>query len=87
MSGTGKNRLLIGGWSAIVYEADKPQDGRIMCKLSDFTAEAKDKVIDLRVSFLPAALGETVTVRILDPSTIRLKLENLQYVEENDAGG
>jgi len=69
-----------------VYETAKPQDGRIMCKLSDFSPGDKaDKVIDLRVSFLPAALGESATVRILDQSAIRLKLDKLGLSKDNDS--
>ena len=42
-----------------VHECVKPQDGRIMLDLAE-------KQIDLRVSFFPAALGESLTARILD---------------------
>ncbi|MCB1194579.1 type II secretion system ATPase GspE [bacterium] len=45
-----------------------PQDGRIKIRVS------KDKVIDLRVSTLPANHGESVVLRILDKSGLSLGL-------------
>ncbi|MEK9186262.1 MAG: GspE/PulE family protein, partial [Patescibacteria group bacterium] len=49
---------------------DQPQDGR-------FTIGLEDKEIELRVSIIPSEFGETVVIRILDPSAIQLKLSNL----------
>ena len=68
-----------------VHETARPQDGRIMCKMSDFTPDMAGKSIDLRVSFLPAALGETATIRILDHSVILLKLKKIGLSEDNDS--
>lgn len=80
---------IVGEWKRMaacdVHETAKPQDGRIMCKLSDLMAEPHDKVIDLRVCFLPTALGESVTARLLDQNAVRLKLDNLGLDEKNDA--
>jgi type IV pilus assembly protein PilB len=47
-----------------------PQDGRF-----SFGFEGKD--IENRVSIIPADYGENIVIRILDPKTIGLKLENL----------
>lgn len=49
---------------------DQPQDGR-------FTINLESKEIELRVSIIPSEFGETVVMRILDPSTIQLKLSEL----------
>ena len=48
-----------------VQESAKPQDGRIM-------VEVAEKRLDIRVSFLPASLGESVTLRILDRDVVGL---------------
>ena len=47
-----------------------PQDGRITIYLSE-------QKIDIRVSFLPTAFGESVVMRILKPSSIALEFEQL----------
>jgi excisionase family DNA binding protein len=44
-----------------VRERRRPQYGRIMIHLND-----TGKLLDIRVSFLPSALGESVTARVLD---------------------
>ena len=49
---------------------DIPQDGRITIYLS------KEK-IDIRVSFLPTAFGESVVMRILRPKAIALEFDSL----------
>ena len=49
---------------------DVPQDGRITIYL------AKEK-IDIRVSFLPTAFGESVVMRILRPKAVALEFDNL----------
>ncbi len=48
---------------------DRPQDGR-------FTIRQKDIDIEVRVSILPGAYGEGIVMRILDPRTIRQRLED-----------
>lgn len=50
--------------------ADKPQDGRFSIFLT------KDK-IDVRVSFLPTAFGESVVMRLLFSSSVGLPFEEL----------
>lgn len=47
-----------------------PQDGR-------FSFESEEKIIENRVSIIPAEYGENIVIRILDPKTIGLKLEDL----------
>jgi type II secretory ATPase GspE/PulE/Tfp pilus assembly ATPase PilB-like protein len=49
---------------------DMPQDGR-------FSFKSKDKEIEIRTSIIPADYGENIVLRILDPKTISLKLEDL----------
>jgi excisionase family DNA binding protein len=55
-----------------VRERMKPQDGRILLK-------AGEKTLDLRVCFVGTAMGEGVTVRILDSSNVMLSLERIDY--------
>ena len=47
-----------------------PQDGRF-----SFSSDNKD--IEIRTSIIPADYGENIVLRILDPKTISLKLEDL----------
>jgi type II secretory ATPase GspE/PulE/Tfp pilus assembly ATPase PilB-like protein len=47
-----------------------PQDGRITVYLSN-------EKIDIRVSFLPTAFGESVVMRLLRPKAIALEFDNL----------
>ena len=61
-----------------VHEKAKPQDGRILTDFSEF-ADKPGKLIDVRVCFLPAGLGESVTARILDASAVRLSLDRIEY--------
>jgi type IV pilus assembly protein PilB len=49
---------------------DVPQDGRI-------TIYLKQEKIDIRVSFLPTAFGESVVMRLLRPKSIALEFEQL----------
>ncbi|MEY2905585.1 MAG: Flp pilus assembly complex ATPase component TadA [Verrucomicrobiota bacterium] len=54
-----------------IAERRVPQDGRIQRKMGE-------KVIDLRVSCLPTQFGESVVLRVLDRSAVKLDLETLQ---------
>ena len=54
---------------------DSPQDGR-------FTIKQETSDIEVRVSILPGAYGENIVMRILDPATIRQKLEDLGMRED-----
>jgi type IV pilus assembly protein PilB len=54
-----------------IAERRVPQDGRIQRQIGD-------KVVDLRVSTLPTQFGESVVLRVLDRSAVKLDLETLQ---------
>jgi type IV pilus assembly protein PilB len=53
-----------------ISERRLPQDGRIAINLAG-------RQIDLRVSTLPTQFGESVVLRVLDRSAVRLELESL----------
>ncbi|PLX43368.1 MAG: type II secretion system protein GspE [Deltaproteobacteria bacterium] len=53
-----------------IAEKRLPQDGRIRIKLAG-------KDIDIRVSVLPTAFGERVVMRLLDKTSVVLRLEDL----------
>ena len=52
-----------------------PQDGR-------FTIRQKAVDIEVRVSVLPSEFGETIVMRLLDPRSIKTKLEDLGMRED-----
>jgi type IV pilus assembly protein PilB len=52
--------------------SDRPQDGR-------FTISVAEKEIEIRISIAPAEFGETIVMRILDPSAIQLNLADLGF--------
>lgn len=58
-----------------IAERRVPQDGRIQRQIGD-------KVVDLRVSTLPTQFGESVVLRVLDRSAVKLDLEALQMPQE-----
>jgi len=51
---------------------DQAQDGR-------FTIFQKNKEIDVRISTIPTAYGESVVMRLLNPETIALEFEKLGF--------
>ena len=53
-----------------ISEKRLPQDGRISMLISG-------KQIDLRVSCLPTAFGESIVLRVLDRSSVNLEIESL----------
>lgn len=68
------NRIkLIAGLKINIHDA--PQDGR-------FTVREKETDIEVRVSALPGAYGESIVMRLLDPRTIKKKLEDLGMRED-----
>ncbi|WP_422931313.1 GspE/PulE family protein [Singulisphaera sp. PoT] len=69
------SRLKIMG-SMDIAEKRRPQDGRIK-----IFAGGKD--IDLRVSVLPTAHGQSVVMRILDRENIKVGLRDLGFAEED----
>jgi general secretion pathway protein E len=58
-----------------IAEKRLPQDGRIEIRLAD-------KNIDVRVSTIPTAFGERVVLRLLDKSSVLLKLSDLGMSQE-----
>ncbi|MBL4682493.1 MAG: type IV-A pilus assembly ATPase PilB [Pseudomonadales bacterium] len=62
-----------------ISERRLPQDGRIKLKIS------KSKSIDFRVNTLPVLFGETVVLRILDPSSAKMGIDALGYEEDQKA--
>ncbi|MFW6217652.1 MAG: GspE/PulE family protein [Verrucomicrobiota bacterium] len=61
-----------------IAEKRVPQDGRINIKVGQ-------KVIDLRVSTLPTAFGESIVMRILDKESLRLGLPELGFFSDDQA--
>lgn len=51
---------------------DAAQDGR-------FSIDVHDKEIEIRTSVLPGAYAETIVLRLLDPSTLALSMEELGF--------
>ena len=58
-----------------IAERRLPQDGRIKSRV-------KGRELDLRVSTLPTVHGESVVMRVLDRSSIRLELEQMGFAED-----
>ena len=58
-----------------IAERRLPQDGRIQRMING-------KQVDLRVSTLPTAFGESVVLRVLDRSNVNLELETLGMPDE-----
>ena len=54
--------------------SDRSQDGR-------FTIKIKDLEVEVRVSVLPSAYGESIVLRILHPKTISISFEDLGMQE------
>jgi type IV pilus assembly protein PilB len=59
-----------------ISETRLPQDGRILLSIGG-------RPVDLRVSTLPTVFGESVVMRVLDRSVVKLDLENLGLREED----
>jgi len=55
-----------------ISERRLPQDGRISVNIAG-------KQVDLRVSTLPTAFGESVVLRVLDRSAVNLEIESLGF--------
>ena len=67
-----------------ISERRIPQDGRIKLKLS------KTRAIDFRVNTCPTLWGEKIVLRILDPASARLGIDDVlgyeDFQKEFDAG-
>lgn len=61
-----------------IAEKRVPQDGRINVKTAG-------KIIDLRVSSLPTAFGESIVMRILDKEGLKLGLPELGFFSDDQA--
>lgn len=61
-----------------IAEKRIPQDGRIQIKVDG-------KVLDLRVSSLPTVHGESIVMRILDKSGLKLGLPELGFLSDDQA--
>ncbi len=61
-----------------IAEKRIPQDGRI-------SAKAEGKEIDLRVSSLPTAFGESIVMRILDKEGLKLGLPELGFFSDDQS--
>ncbi|MHC4321425.1 MAG: GspE/PulE family protein [Planctomycetota bacterium] len=59
-----------------ITEKRKPQDGRI-------SSEVGEKPIDIRVSTIPTTCGESITMRILEKSTVLIQLKNMGFSEHD----
>ena len=55
---------------ALLNITNRAQDGR-------FTLDTEEKAIEMRVSFIPGAYGESIVLRILDPETTRVSYKEL----------
>src|SRR5947199_10790718 len=62
--------------SIIISEKPMPQDCRIQVKI-------KKKPIDLRVSTIPTTHGESVVMRLLDKSSLKLGLPELGFFSDD----
>ncbi|WP_009964145.1 GspE/PulE family protein [Verrucomicrobium spinosum] len=69
-------RLKIMTGTMSIDEKRIPQDGRIQMKF-------QDKELDLRVSIIPTSNGESVVMRILDKSSLRLGLSDLGFLSDD----
>jgi type IV pilus assembly protein PilB len=70
------SRLKIMTGSMSVDEKRLPQDGRIQMKFDN-------KELDLRVSVIPTNNGESVVMRVLDKSSLRLGLSDLGFLSDD----
>ena len=63
-----------------ISERRVPQDGRIKLRIS------KNRAIDFRVNTLPTQFGEKIVLRILDPTSAQVGIENLGFeADQKDA--
>ena len=73
--------VIISRWKILakcdVRERALPQDGRITVRIG--SGDLPERPLDIRVNFLPAALGECLTARLLDREAVNISLEKLGY--------
>lgn len=71
-------RIKIQCGSMSIDEKRIPQDGRIQMSFND-------KELDMRVSIIPTNNGESVVMRVLDKSSLRLGLSDLGFLSDDQA--
>ena len=73
--------VIISRWKILakcdVRECILPQDGRITVRVG--SDDSPERPLDIRVSFLPAALGECLTARLLDREAVNISLDRLGF--------
>jgi len=62
-----------------VHEKALPQDGRIIMRLPGAKDDKREHPLDLRVCFIPTALGESLTARLLLPGAVAFGLDKIDY--------
>ena len=70
------SRLKIMTETMSIDEKRVPQDGRIQCQV-------RGKDLDLRVSTIPTSQGESIVMRLLDQSTLSIKLPDLGFMSDD----
>ena len=70
------SRVKIMSGTMSIDEKRIPQDGRIQMSFGD-------KELDLRVSIIPTNNGESVVMRVLDKSSLRLGLSDLGFLSDD----
>ena len=74
---------LIDCWKGMaacnVNDRRQPQDGRVQLRLKAPVCDQPEQALDLRISFVPAVLGESLTVRLLDRAAVTLDLNRIGY--------
>ena len=58
--------------SCDIHETRLPQDGRVV-------VTTRGRQLDLRLCFVPASTGESITVRFLDSSAVLLSLDRIEF--------
>jgi type IV pilus assembly protein PilB len=76
LSGSVVSRLKIMTETMSIDEKRVPQDGRIQCQV-------RGKALDLRVSTIPTSQGESIVMRLLDQSTLSIKLPDLGFMSDD----
>jgi len=65
-----------------LHEKARAQDGRIQVSIAVDGPGKPSHLLDLRACFLPSALGETVTLRILDEASIQIELDRINLAPD-----
>ncbi|MBU3664522.1 MAG: type II/IV secretion system protein [Chthoniobacterales bacterium] len=76
LQGAVVSRLKIMTETMSIDEKRMPQDGRIQCQV-------RGKPLDLRVSTIPTSQGESIVMRLLDQSTLSIKLPDLGFMSDD----